>query len=189
MKPRLMYVELKSGHGDSGPAWIGIAHFSKTGQTVYFNGSAFKKGHGISGNYFEISTGDEYWISGVKKEGTNRHWAGGGVIMIDESCVQEYLLLVGYKSLSPKDYQIVKLINKPIKEEVAEYENQRVGEEFDTAIRQKKMNELSDEELLALEANYSERQIAYLPKKARKTAFQHWDDCQLEIQKRGLQMS
>jgi hypothetical protein len=181
-----MYVELKSGHSDNGPAWIGLAHFSKTGQMVYFNGSAFKKGHGISGNYFEISTGNEYWISGVKKEGTNRHWAGGGIIMIDKDCVAEYLLLVGYKSLSPKDYQVVTLINKPIKEEVTEYENQPVGEEFDTAIMQKNMNELSDKELLSLEANYSERQIAYLPKKTQKTALQHWDDCRLEIQKRGL---
>ena len=25
------------------------------------------KGSGISGNYFDVETGDEYWISGVKK--------------------------------------------------------------------------------------------------------------------------
>jgi hypothetical protein len=33
MKPGLMYVELKTGFNDDGPAWIGKAFFSKTGKT------------------------------------------------------------------------------------------------------------------------------------------------------------
>jgi hypothetical protein len=36
MKDRIMYVELKSGFSDDGPAWIGKVKFSKSGQTVYF---------------------------------------------------------------------------------------------------------------------------------------------------------
>jgi hypothetical protein len=67
MKDRIMYVELKSGFSDDGPAWIGKVKFSKSSQTVYFNDKGFKKISGICGNYMDIETGDEYWISGVKK--------------------------------------------------------------------------------------------------------------------------
>lgn len=69
MKNRLIYVELKSGHGDIGPAWIGLAATSKTGVTIYSNGKAFKRINrgGIEGNYCDIETGDEYWISGIKR--------------------------------------------------------------------------------------------------------------------------
>lgn len=46
-----IHIELKSGHGDSGPAWITRAELSKSGRTVYCNGRALKSlgGQGISG--------------------------------------------------------------------------------------------------------------------------------------------
>ena len=85
----LMYIELKSGHQDNGPAWIGRAKLSKSGRTVYFNGRAFKRAvrGGIQGNHFDFETGEEYWLSGVKKDGTDRHWAGTGKIKIDAAVV------------------------------------------------------------------------------------------------------
>lgn len=93
MKNRLIYVELKSGHGDSGPAWIAIAKTSKSGATIYSNGKAFQscKGSGIGANYFDIETGEEYWISGIKKNNQDRHWAGGGDIEIDRAAIEAYL--------------------------------------------------------------------------------------------------
>jgi hypothetical protein len=89
---RLMYVEAKSGAGDRGPARIGWVTFSKTGLSIYYNGQCFKrmKGGGISGNYAEEMSGDEYWISGIKKTGGNRHWAGGGPVHVDEDAREEY---------------------------------------------------------------------------------------------------
>lgn len=101
MKPRLIYVELKTGHDDNGPAWIGFAGSSKSGATIYFDGKAFKslKGAGFSANYYEAESGDEYWISGVKKDGQDRHWAGGGKIEIDEIAVASYLDLMGLSDL------------------------------------------------------------------------------------------
>jgi len=95
MKPELKYIELKSGFGDTGPAWIGMAEFSKSGRTVYFNGKALKNSNaqGIAGNYYDIESGDEYWISGIKKNGTDRHWAGDGKIMIDRKVVDLYFVL------------------------------------------------------------------------------------------------
>ena len=84
MKREIRYIELKSGFGDSGPAWIGLVEYSKSEQTVYFNNMALKKlkNSGISGNHFDIETGEEYWISGVKKNGQDRHWAGAGKIRL-----------------------------------------------------------------------------------------------------------
>lgn len=101
MKDRLIYVELKSGHSDNGPAWIGIAGASKTGATIYSNGKAFRslKGSGISANFFDIETGDEYWISGIKKNNQDRHWAGGGEVAIDRLAVDAYLAETGFQSL------------------------------------------------------------------------------------------
>jgi hypothetical protein len=48
MKQKLFYVELKTAYSDNGPAWIGKAFFSKSGQTIYFNGLVLKgAGKGI----------------------------------------------------------------------------------------------------------------------------------------------
>ena len=33
----LMYIELKAGYSDDGPAWIGYVKTSKTKKTIYFN--------------------------------------------------------------------------------------------------------------------------------------------------------
>lgn len=95
-KTRVMYIELKSGHGDSGPARIGRVSFSKTGQTVYYRGKTFQraKGGGISGNFFDVDSGEEYWISGVKKDRSDRHWAGSGPVEIDDDVREEYLALI-----------------------------------------------------------------------------------------------
>ena len=89
---RLMYVENKSERGDRGEARIGWVTFSKTGRTIYYAGKRFQriKGGGVSGNYYESESGEEYWISGVKKTGSNRHWAGGGAVLIDEDARAEY---------------------------------------------------------------------------------------------------
>ena len=89
---RIMYVERKSGHGDRGPARIGRVSFSATGKTIYYNGQSFQscKGQGIGANYFDIETGAEYWISGPKKNGQDRHWAGGGAVHIDADVADQY---------------------------------------------------------------------------------------------------
>ncbi|WPO82141.1 hypothetical protein SD427_15400 [Chryseobacterium sp. JJR-5R] len=103
-----MYIENKS-YGHHGPAWIGFAAFSKSGQTVYFNGKALKKlkNPGINANHFDIETGEAYWISGVKKNGKDRHQSGSGKIMIDKNSVDEYLKLVDFNSFDEKKFIII----------------------------------------------------------------------------------
>lgn len=82
-----MYVEQKTKGNRSlshrGPAEIGEVTFSKTGMTVYFQGKTFHriKGGGIYGNYRCAEDGNEYWISGVKKRGSNRHPHGSGPVI------------------------------------------------------------------------------------------------------------
>ena len=125
MKDQIVYVELKSGYNDNGPAWIGKCSRSKSGRTIYFNGKAFRSsgGRGIKGNHVDIETGDEYWISGVKKNREDRHWAGSGIVMIDESVVAEYLALTGSSSLDPKSYTIVQLDHGDVARRTHELEN------------------------------------------------------------------
>jgi hypothetical protein len=92
-----MYVELKTGFNDDGPALIGRVRFSKSWRTIYYRGRRLQslKGGGMFANYIDIDNGDEFWVSGVKKNGQDRHWAGHGPVDIDEDVAEEYRRLVG----------------------------------------------------------------------------------------------
>ena len=56
MNKEILYIELKTGFSHNGPAWIGVIEFSKSKQTVYFDGKALKKfkSPGINANYYDI---------------------------------------------------------------------------------------------------------------------------------------
>ena len=92
---RIMYVENKDGDIDGFKARIGWVKFSKTGRSVYYRERTLKRsgGQGIRGNFYDEITGEEYWISGVKKEGTNAHWAEPTKVMIDIDAIDEYKLV------------------------------------------------------------------------------------------------
>ncbi len=87
-----MYVENKSGDIDGMDARIGWVTFSKTGQTVYYRGRELAKipGKGVSGNHRDVVTGHEYWVSGVKKRGSNIHYAESASVEIDADALAEY---------------------------------------------------------------------------------------------------
>ena len=124
MKPRLLYVELKTGYNSNGTAWIGCGHFSKTGRTIYFNGKAFEGGR-VGSIHSELLTGDLYWISGVKKDMSDRHWIGSGKIMVDRDSLKEYLAFVGLTELPKSKYEIVDLDHSIPKELVTNLKNQK----------------------------------------------------------------
>jgi hypothetical protein len=86
-----MYVERKSA-GLSGPARIGRVTFSRTGRTIYYRGQTFQSlnGRGFKANYYDTATGDEYWISGPRRDGRDHLYGGGGRTAIDEDCREEY---------------------------------------------------------------------------------------------------
>lgn len=137
MKTKLLYVERKSGYSDNGPAWIGKGTFSKSGRTIYFNGQAFQsmKGSGIGANYYDLETAEEYWISGVKKNETNRHWAGSGLIQIDREVVEEFLSLTERKGLNPNEFQVTELSKEDIKSRIYEGQNQSMVFNSVTSLR------------------------------------------------------
>jgi hypothetical protein len=94
MRSRIMFLESKA-EGLSGPARIGRVTFSKTGRTVYYRDLSFRRvrGGGVSGNYCEVESGDEYWISGPHKDGLDRLY-GGAPIDIDEDVRHEYWTVI-----------------------------------------------------------------------------------------------
>ena len=89
MQDRIMYVELKNGN-DNGPAWIGRVRFSKTGRTAYYRGRTLRRERGAFANHVDVDTGQWFWVSGVKKNGEDRHWSGSGPVNIDEEAGEEY---------------------------------------------------------------------------------------------------
>jgi hypothetical protein len=84
-----MYIESKAD-GISGPARIGRVTFSKSGKSIYYRGRMFQslKGSGFKANYFDAESGEEFWISGCKKDGRDHLY--GGTIEIDEDVREEY---------------------------------------------------------------------------------------------------
>ncbi len=102
----IRYIELKTGYQDNGPAWIGKVSVSKTGKTVYFNDHAFQRYNAAIGNYIDIESGDMYWISRVKKDGNDRHWAGNGKIIIDRKVIDEYLFETDTDALDPAKFDV-----------------------------------------------------------------------------------
>lgn len=97
MRKQIRYVELKTGFNDDGPASISWVTFSKTGRTVYYRDRALQRiiRGGIGSNHRDTETGEEYWISGVKQDGEDRHWAGKGPVIVDEDAREEYERITG----------------------------------------------------------------------------------------------
>lgn len=91
MKTRIMYIEYK-GEGLTGEARIGRVTFSKTKRSIHYNEKTFQtlKGAGFKANYFDTDTGEEYWISGCRKDGTDRLYNERKPIYLDEDIQQIY---------------------------------------------------------------------------------------------------
>lgn len=89
LRTRIMYIECKSD-GVVGPARIGRVRFSKSGKSVYYGGRMFTtlSGRGFKANYFDAETGEHYWISGCKKDGTDALYST--TVEIDEDVREEY---------------------------------------------------------------------------------------------------
>ena len=91
MQSRIMYIESKAD-GLTGPARIGRVAFSKTGKTLYYGGRSFQslKGDGFKANYYDLESGEQYWISGPRRDGADRLYGGTQAVEIDEDVRVEY---------------------------------------------------------------------------------------------------
>jgi riboflavin synthase alpha subunit len=128
MNENIKYIELKSGFSDNGPAWIGKIKYSKSKRVIYFYNKGFIKVNGISGNYIDMETNEEYWISGIKKNEKNRHWAGNGKIIIDKNIVNEYLEYIE-KDILNNNYIIEEIPEIYPIERINEIENTKINYE------------------------------------------------------------
>ena len=126
----LRYIEQKTGYHDDGPAWIGYVLPSKTGRTVYFNDRAFRAENGGDANCFDVETGEQFWITGVKRTGSNRHWAARArvPVQIDRRAVEEFLELTGMDRLDPNEFRVVDLEDRFPIDRIRELENRKTKE-------------------------------------------------------------
>jgi hypothetical protein len=91
-KTRIMYIEDKSG-GLEGPARIGRVAYSKSGRSLHYGGRTFQSlsGTGFKANYYDIDTGEKFWISGPRKDGRDRLYDGSTKpVEIDDDVSTEY---------------------------------------------------------------------------------------------------
>jgi hypothetical protein len=84
-----MYIEYKH-EGLAGPARIGRVTFSKSGKTINYRGKSFQSlsGSGFKANYFDVETGEHYWISGCRKDGRDALYSTQ--VEIDDDVREEY---------------------------------------------------------------------------------------------------
>ena len=89
-KSEIMYIECKGKDGIIGPARIGRVSFSKTGKTIYYRNTQFRslRGLGFKANYYDVESGDYYWISGCRKDGRDALYNTD--VQIDDDVREEY---------------------------------------------------------------------------------------------------
>ena len=62
------------------------------------------------GNYIDTETGESFWISGVKMNGEDRHWAGSGKVLIEAAAVTEYLATTKAKTFDTSRCEVTNSI-------------------------------------------------------------------------------
>jgi hypothetical protein len=84
-----MWIERKDD-GLVGPARIGRVKFSRSRKSLHYKGRTFQTlaGRGFKANYFDVDTGEEYWISGCRKDGQDALYSTD--VEIDDDVREEY---------------------------------------------------------------------------------------------------
>jgi hypothetical protein len=62
------------------------------------------------GNYVDMETGESFGVSGVKKNGEDRHWAGSGKVLIEAAAVPDYLEAIEAETLNPSRCEVTNSI-------------------------------------------------------------------------------
>ena len=83
-----MFLEAK--HGLIGPARIGRVTFSKSRRTIRYGRWELQslQGSGYKANYFDVGTGQHFWVSGPRRDGMDCLYPG--VVEVDEDVREEY---------------------------------------------------------------------------------------------------
>jgi hypothetical protein len=85
-----MYVQLKSGYDtDRGPSWIAWVDFSRTWSTARVHGRTLRRWNGVAGNFVDVDTDEEFWLSGPKRDRTDGRY-GVTPPTVDEDAHEGY---------------------------------------------------------------------------------------------------
>lgn len=97
----MMDVELNFRHGDSAPAWIERVTFPTSGLSIFYRRLELRclMGGGVSCNCIDGKTVEELWVSGVKRNGPTRQWAGSGTGEVVDNVRDEHEVLVAQRLL------------------------------------------------------------------------------------------
>jgi hypothetical protein len=89
MNSKIMYIEPGGGLSGEGGR-IGRVTLSKSGRTLHYDGHSFQTldGKGYKENYFDIDSGERYWISGPRKDGNDALYPM--TIELDDNVREEY---------------------------------------------------------------------------------------------------
>ena len=84
-----MWIEYK-GEGLAGPVRIGWAIVRDRGKRIEYGGKIFRsaRGHGFKYNFFDLETGEPYWISGCRQDGRDALY--NTTAEVDEDALEEY---------------------------------------------------------------------------------------------------
>lgn len=84
---RIMYIEAKCD-GLDGPGRIGWVSFSKSKRSYRYAGRVLLRCAGYKFNCIDSETGEEFWVSGPRRDGCDKLY--GGVVEIDDDAREEY---------------------------------------------------------------------------------------------------
>ncbi|MFT3874871.1 MAG: hypothetical protein QM708_00345 [Propioniciclava sp.] len=91
MAERIMYVQLKTGYNtDRGPAWIARVEFSRSWRSLTFHGRRLQRPTGTAyanfdSNFVDVDTGEEYWVSGPKRDRTDGRYSSQQPVVDDDA--------------------------------------------------------------------------------------------------------
>jgi len=85
-----MWIEKKEIAGLVGPARIGWVTVRNKGKRLDYGTQSFNSlnGAGFKTNYRDSGTGEEYWISGCRRDGLDALY--GTTVEIDDDALEEY---------------------------------------------------------------------------------------------------
>lgn len=86
MARRIMFVQLKTGYNtDQGPSWIGWVDFNRSWKTARFHGRELRRAQGFDSNFYDVATGEDFWVSGPKRDRTDRRHGPATTVVEDDA--------------------------------------------------------------------------------------------------------
>lgn len=83
---RIMFVQLKTCFGiDRGTSWIGWVDFNRSWKTARFQGRKLRRGQGFDSNFVDVQTGEEFWVSGPKRDRSDARYGPRTTVVEDDA--------------------------------------------------------------------------------------------------------